>query len=255
MSFQKQTYKDVEFADLFTNATAWDLVQLKYDGHWCRLEFDSEGNGYGYSSTGNLETSIDCPSLANYTFIGEHIYGTNWAKKGGREGVLVLFDCVVRSGVDISTQPYELRHTLLSDLIPTIPRERLFVAYTVSISHLKLLWDKFVLGPQSFEGIVLRKWDQPYETTLHRCKRDYEQTYYAIGFVEGKGRLTGTLGAVIGGDEHGLELCRVGGGFSDEHRIEIWNNQEKYLNRQFDAVGKGLFESGALRHPNFLRWK
>jgi len=255
MTFEKQTYKDVEFSELFGRAQEWDLVQLKYDGHWCRLEFDDAGNGIGYSSTGKPETTLVCPSLANYTFIGEHIYGTNWAKKGGREGVLVLFDCVVKNGVDISHMPYGHRHQILVTLIPTIPRERLFVAFTVDIRQLEALWTKFVLGPQSFEGVVLRKWDQPFSSTLHRCKRDHEVTYYAIGFEPGKGRLASTLGTIIGGDENGLELCRVGGGLSDELRHEIWSNQDKYLGRQFDAVGKGLFESGALRHPNFLRWK
>lgn len=50
-----------------------------------------------------------------------------------------------------------------------------------------------------------------------------------IGFEEGDGKYKGTLGNLIC-DYKGYQLG-VGSGFSDKQREQIWNNQEKYLNR------------------------
>ena len=50
-----------------------------------------------------------------------------------------------------------------------------------------------------------------------------------IGFEEGEGKYKGVLGNLIC-DYKGYQLG-VGSGFDDGQRKEIWNNQEKYLNR------------------------
>ena len=49
-----------------------------------------------------------------------------------------------------------------------------------------------------------------------------------IGFEEGDGKYRNSLGKIVC-DYRKYEL-RVGSGFSDELRDEIWNNKDKYLN-------------------------
>lgn len=266
-AFTKQTFKDIDSTELLLlDPKPWDILQLKYDGHWCRLEFDEYGNGRGYTTSDRLEVELTCPFLANCVFIGEHMFGTNWAKQRGREGAVIAFDAVVIDGEDISKKPYSQRWDLLVRRIDNSNHGLLYRAMTKPIGELASIWHKFVLGIPQFEGVVLRKWDQPYATTLHRAKRDVEVTYIAVGFTEGQGKHAGRLGAIqaakpaetedgVNFTGVGTVICSVGGGFSDEQRIEIWNNKENYLGREFDATGKQLFESGALRHPNFVRWK
>ena len=50
-----------------------------------------------------------------------------------------------------------------------------------------------------------------------------------IGFEEGEGRNKGKLGAML--IDYKGHVVGVGSGFSDKDREEIFNNQDKYLNR------------------------
>jgi len=89
-------------------------------------------------------------------------------------------------------------------------------------------------------------WKLKYETT---------EDFYVVNFYEGQGRLQGSLGAIGVGKEKGRELMRVGGGFTDEERQAVWNHLTLYDGMVVEVRGKGCFESGALRHPEFVRWR
>ena len=49
-----------------------------------------------------------------------------------------------------------------------------------------------------------------------------------IGFEEGSGRLADTLGAILVRYKNG-NIVKVGSGFSDELREQIWQNRESHL--------------------------
>ena len=74
-----------------------------------------------------------------------------------------------------------------------------------------------------------------------------------IGFEEGQGKYTGTLGR-LNVDYKGY-TCGVGTGLSDEDRKEIWNNQDKYLGTivQVNNFGESENQDGgvSLRFPVF----
>lgn len=82
------------------------------------------------------------------------------------------------------------------------------------------------------EGCMINL-DKPYEfkrsKTLLKLKVMNSCDLKIIGFEEGDGKYKGTLGNLIC-DYKGYQLG-VGSGFSDKQREQIWNNQEKYLNR------------------------
>lgn len=82
------------------------------------------------------------------------------------------------------------------------------------------------------EGCMINL-DKPYEfkrsKTLLKLKVMNSCDLKIIGFEEGDGKYKGTLGNLIC-DYKGYQLG-VGSGFDDGQRKEIWNNQEKYLNR------------------------
>lgn len=103
--------------------------------------------------------------------------------------------------------------------------------------------------------------NKPYEfkrsKTLLKMKIMQTCDLKVIGFEEGQGRLSGTLGKIIC-DYKGFELG-VGSGFSDKDRKEIWNNQEDYLHK---IVEVQYFEETrnddcglSLRFPIFKQWR
>ena len=73
--------------------------------------------------------------------------------------------------------------------------------------------------------------NKPYEfkrsKTLLKMKIMQTCDLRVIGFEEGQGKLEGTLGNMIV-EYKGYEV-RVGSGFSESQRKEIWENQDKYL--------------------------
>jgi DNA ligase-1 len=83
------------------------------------------------------------------------------------------------------------------------------------------------------EGIMINICDAPYEfkrtTNLLKVKKMQTLDLQIIGFEEGTGRLAGTLGAILVKYKDG-NVVKVGSGFTDWLRTEIWNNQSKYLN-------------------------
>jgi len=72
-----------------------------------------------------------------------------------------------------------------------------------------------------------------------------------MGEEPGKGKHIGRMGALkVGQYKDGVltPIMSVGGGFSDAHREMVWTS-----GTVIEVVGKARFESGALRHSNFIR--
>ena len=84
------------------------------------------------------------------------------------------------------------------------------------------------------EGIMINICDAPYEfkrtTNLLKVKKMQTLDLQIIGFEEGSGKYSGTLGAILVRYKNG-NTVKVGSGFTDWLRSEIWNNQNKYWDR------------------------
>lgn len=82
------------------------------------------------------------------------------------------------------------------------------------------------------EGIMINDYNAPYEfkrtNSLLKVKKMDTLDLEVIGFEEGSGRLTGTLGAVLVRYKEG-NIVKVGSGFSDSMRSEIWANQSDWF--------------------------
>lgn len=82
------------------------------------------------------------------------------------------------------------------------------------------------------EGCILNLCDAPYvwnrTWNLQKVKKMNTLDLQIIGFEEGSGRLTGTLGAILVRYKDG-NVVKVGSGFTEGLREEIWKNQGKYL--------------------------
>jgi DNA ligase-1 len=82
------------------------------------------------------------------------------------------------------------------------------------------------------EGVMINICDAPYEfkrtANLLKVKKMQTMDLEIIGFEEGSGKYKDTLGAILVRYKNG-NIVKVGSGFTDWLRSEIWNNQNKYL--------------------------
>ena len=110
------------------------------------------------------------------------------------------------------------------------------------------------------EGIMINICDAPYEFkrtwNLLKVKKMNTMDLQIIGFEEGTGRLAGTLGAILVRYKNG-NTVKVGSGFTDWLRTEIWNNQNKYLGaiceiKYFEESSNSKTNELSLRFPIFV---
>lgn len=82
------------------------------------------------------------------------------------------------------------------------------------------------------EGIMINICDAKYSfkrtNDLLKVKKMDTLDLEIIGFEEGEGRLAGTLGAILVRYKNG-NVVKVGSGFSDQLRKEIWQNRNSHL--------------------------
>lgn len=188
-----------------------------------------------------------------------------------------------KSQIDYSVRHNNVRklHQCASDDAPIKAINR----YMVN-SHEEIMTINESIRAKGGEGVIVKPMDHHYE-----CKRSYswmkikaEETadLRVIGFFEGTGKYENNLGGLLV-NYNGKEV-RVGGGFSDEQRREIWEllqedrqsdyslysgelGEENSVFRYFhgeplNVLGR-LIEveyheetpDGSLRHPRFVRWR
>jgi hypothetical protein len=260
MRTARQEYKESLYEEALD--LKCDSFQLKYDGWWSRTEIHA-GVGRVFTRTERELDDFLFHSNQPGSFIGEIMYGTNWAQNPARLGKVFLFDVWRLGDTDLEHLPYKTRFQLLKSAQPFLPENYLRVNF-YPIRDFRSVWDSQVVNGD-FEGVVFRRSTDTVGATLLRLKKEVHDEYICLGYEEGQGKYTGTLGALHFGTKedptHKVFVdsghpATVGGGFTDEQRKHIWNNKEDYLGKWFEVVGKQRFETtGLLRHPNFTRWK
>lgn len=249
----RQTYKDATLQDALTKGC--DMLQLKYDGWWARSEIRA-GIGAVFSDTNRELEKFAFRTPANpltADLISELMHGTNWAQKEELKGKQFVYDIWHLNGQDLESLSYRDRYGLLKTVMPFLPPGFIRVP-NFPIDQFKNIWQIFVVDG-GYEGVVFRKASGTVGETLYRMKASVLDEYQCTGFEQGEGRLEGTLGTILAVTKTG-HPARVGGGLSDAHRREIWDNPKEFLGRWFEVEGKKRFEeTGLLRHPNLVRWK
>lgn len=237
-------------------AKGYDLVSLKYDGIWCRLV--GKGNKLDYfSRDGRLKTSklVDGDPKYDFELIGEYMFGTEWAHKYGLTEQFYAFDMYRLADRDLTVMPYLSRLDYMAMAVAQLPDyiKRVFLRSIVDLVELKTKYvddDGEYRG--AFEGFVFARSYKP-DLSFGRWKKTFTLDCTVIDFIEGKNRLTGTLGALIVRTPNGLEM-KVGGGMTDRLRNLIWSNRALFKGATIEVEGKALFASGKLRHPNLSRF-
>ena len=233
----------------------FDLVQLKYDGIYGRAVLSASGTVV-YSKNNKPKANLSTLFEPGGDIRGEYMFGSHWAQDESRKGKLYLFDIASVGGEDLTSLPYVKRSVVLRSLLTEIAHPELSQVETFPISEYQRLWESEV-STGRFEGVVFRKsfatWDEP----LGRQKSVVTRDFVCTGFYEGEGKHKGRLGGIVcsRATPGGLvEVCKVGGGFSDTEREEIWANRDGCMKVVAEVRGMKEFVSGALRHPIFVRW-
>ena len=126
----------------------------------------------------------------------------------------------------------------------------------IDTSKITELLDEAIANKQ--EGIMINICDALYAfkrtTNLLKVKKMSTLDLEIVGVEEGEGRLAGTLGAILVRYKDG-NVVKVGSGFSDWHRNEIWNNQIYYIGKiveiQYFEETKNDKGGVSLRFPIF----
>lgn len=103
-----------------------------------------------------------------------------------------------------------------------------------------------------FEGAMIKDTSAPYAVGKRshswlKVKAVDTEDCPIVSIHEGKGRLAGTMGYVV--VQYGEALVRVGGGFTDAQRSEIWEFRGDIIGKSLEVSFQQATPSGSLRHP------
>jgi len=251
----KPTFTDLDPRD-WKAASRYLWVEPKYDGWFGRLELSGK-QWHLYSRTDRLlEHGTLKRSIKPTTLLGEYLFGTQWAKSRPEQyGRIALFGCARLRGKQLDPHNDATRTILAAWLKQSENEtlvERCFLVERFPASQCRRVWQQYVDG-QDFEGLVFGG------AHLARMKTEITQDYVCMGFEQSDSDRHGSWGvrSVIAGLYQNKRLVRVCsvGGINDEQRRQFHQQPNQYIGRVFEAAGKRLTKRGALRHPNFLRWR
>ena len=236
--------------DKFPNGCKY--ITEKYDGCRC-LAYIENGKVELYSRQGKLyenckEIEEELLSLGvNNVMLDGEILATNCDyenvykettkrlknKKENKTGLyFMIFDYIEKEEYDKlkGLYSYKERRKKMDSLKETkhIKVAPLLIA-TENMDEIMNLLDEY--RSKGAEGLMISL-DKPYEfkrsKTLLKLKVMSTIDLRVVGFEEGTNKNRGKLGAVL--VKYKGNIVKVGSGWKESDRGEIWNNQEKYLN-------------------------
>lgn len=109
---------------------------------------------------------------------------------------------------------------------------------------------------QGFEGSIIKKPDGLYQFDRTNDWLKYKPIttgeYKVVSYYEGSGKNKGRLGGLVVELEDG-STNKVGGGFTDIQRDQIWDTPELVLGKHIEVEYKFKTPDGKLREPVFYR--
>ena len=262
-AIDRPNYETFVAADLpkLNDSCDYDLVELKADGIWGKMTIWHNKVAV-YSRHGKKKAHWFIHGRNGFKAMsvihGEFMYGSAFSKANEHQGKFYAFDCTVFEGNDISHLPLlHRRHCLLEVIHHMGDQDRVvpLKQWYISDTDLPGLWQQKVVDG-GWEGLVLKRNEAPFGLGFARIKTEYEVDYVCTGFKQSDAdKYRGCMVRSITGGlyfQGKLKPVVNVSGMSEDERIEMYNNPEKYIGKVFTARGKGLFKSGAVRHPNYV---
>lgn len=243
----RQDYKDITLQQIPHDH---NICQLKYDGIWCAAHARDHNITY-ISRNGLIKRTDTNVPISDGIYIGELMFGSEWAQDPTRKDKFFVFDCLESHGTNIRAQSYELRYSVLQHALFMFAPTDWVLVPNYAIDEAENIW-LLLVDSGLYEGLVFRNSKDPWNTVIHRAKKEITVDLTIVGVMEGAGRLQQTLGALqCIRPTKPDQIVTVGGGLTDSLRQKIWNNPDQYYGRTIRVTAKKVFESGLLRHPNF----
>ena len=252
------------------------FMQPKLDGVRCLIQYD-DGKVTAYSRTGKVWKNIEHITLGLYRFFdkypnvildGElynHDFKDDFASiismvrktKPTAEDRVISSDNVQFHCYDIVDEklPFKQRIEFINNNLMLLSSS-IKIVYTMQItSHENALTflDSFVAG--GYEGSILRTND------AYACKRSHNLRKFKdfsdaeatiVGYLDGKGKRTGTLGKFIMQDDNGVEFgCPPGKGYTYKQLGTMLENIGDYIGQRATFTFFERTKAGSYRHPLF----
>jgi len=268
------------------------LITRKLDGVRC-ITIITDDSIKCYSRLGNEFTSLQrikeaiskTPLLNGYVLDGElcvidedgkedfkqavsEIKRKDWTMENAHYKVFDILTLAQFRG-EVQSPPYSARLNVAKELLGSLSSPFLSVLGAVSYSADNLAKALQIVDQKGYEGLILRA-DAPYRSgrtsDLLKVKKFQSAEYVIEDFIKTTKQMKGLsgvmeavecLGAVV--IRHKGNPVKVGSGFSDEQRVDMWKNQEKYLGRtitvKYFEESKDADGNLSLRFPIFIDFR
>jgi GNAT superfamily N-acetyltransferase len=162
---------------------------------------------------------------------------------------LSVFDVVRHKGKLMENAPYAEKLEVLRQVAKEMPQLELPPTAETPEEKLKL-FTRIQEGkePVTREGIVAWHLDRPLPTKI-KFRPDVDAE--VVGVFPGKGKHEGRAGGLVVKLPGSEATTRVGTGFSDQMRKELWERQHEIVGRVARVATQQVFPSGKMRAPAF----
>ena len=251
------------------------FIPPKLDGVRCLIQYDA-GKVTAYSRTGKVWKNIEHITLCLYRFFDKYpnvildgeLY--NHAFKDDFESIISMVRKTKPTAEDrvISSDNVQFHCYDIIDETKTFEERINFIAQTIPRNHCVYHVDTIQVDTESlskvfhqsnlemgYEGSILRTND------TYACKRSHNLRKFKdfsdaeatiVGYLDGKGKRTGTLGKFIMQDDNGVEFgCPPGKGYTYKQLGTMLENIGDYIGQRATFTFFERTKAGSYRHPLF----
>ena len=143
MTINRPLYYDLRAENEIPEWLNFDVVELKYDGIWGRLEIE-KGNLQIFSRNDKLKFECSVSYDGRLTLLGEFMYGSNWAETMGLKGQFFAFDLLREGSKDLKAKPLSHRKERIKKVIIDLP-EWINATPYYSVNEWKEIWKEIIL--------------------------------------------------------------------------------------------------------------
>ena len=251
------------------------FIQPKLDGVRCLIQYDA-GEATAYSRTGKEWKNIEHIKLNLLSFFDKHpnaildgeLYNHDFKDdfesiismvrktKPTEEDRLKSVDNVQFYCYDtiMEHMPYHDRAKFLISNLRDSYCVKFLPAWSVDSDERAKLYHQENLGA-GYEGSILRTND------IYKCGRSWSLRKFKdfsdaeatiIGYVDGKGKRTGTLGKFLMRDDDGIEFgCPPGKGYNYKDMKDMLDNIHDYIGQRATFTFFERTKANSYRHPLF----
>ena len=220
----------------------------------------SHGQWAIYSRTGKMkDDGVLEDRTLDAVLLGEFMFGSHWGHKMGKNRNFYIFDCIEMNGMDLTDMTLDSRLTFATEMFHRLVGELPFMRRldTYETHEWKRLWDEYILE-YGYEGLVFKDSTSKYhdKNAWARMKAVVEIDYICTGFRDADEgtKYVGMVGSVLG-TLIDKDVTVTVGGLTEVERKLFTKMPEMYVGQVFTAKGNNWYPSGAIRHPQFQRWR